>query len=129
MGFFDFSKKERRPESRHLEIVRSADFEAAEMARDSLTTEQANDLLMIYPKLSNWAQKDTVIHMLQDRFEAHMQPAFEDALESPTTETVAVALCVLHPEQISFEDLLDGGFVSDSLVEQARRRVARGKKV
>lgn len=123
MGIFDFLKKKSGPEPRHLEIARSADFEAAEMARDSLTREQANELLELYPKLSDWAQKDTMIHMLQDRFEPHMQSAFEDALKSPTTETVAVALCLLYPDKVTFEDLLDGGFVSESLVQDARRRV------
>jgi len=123
LGILDFLKKKPNPESRHLEIAKSADFEAAEMARDTLTREQANELLELYPELSDWAQKDTVVHMLQDRFEPHMQTAFEDALKSPTTETVAVALCLMYPDQVAFEDLLDGGFVSEGLVEDARRRV------
>ncbi len=123
MGILDFLKKQKEPESCHLEIARSADFEAAETARDYLTREQADELLELYPGLSDWNQKDTVIHMLQDRFEPHMKPVFEDALNSPTTETIAVALCVMHPDQVSFEDLLDGGFVSESLVQEARRSI------
>jgi hypothetical protein len=123
LGILDFLKKRPGPELRHLEIAKSADFEAAELARDSLTGEQANELLELYPELSDWAQKDTVIHMLQDRFEPHMQTVFEDALNSPSPETVAVSLCLMHPDQVAFEDFLEGGFVSKSLVQEALRKV------
>jgi hypothetical protein len=123
LGILDFLKKRPGPEMRHLEIAKSADFEAAELARDTLTREQANELLELYSGLSDWAQKDTVIHMLQDRFEPHMQTVFEDAMNSPTTETVAVALCLMHPDQVAFDSLLEGGFVSESLVQEARRKV------
>lgn len=108
--------------SRILSIIQSLDFGLAESARDDLTQGEIRELISLYATLSDWSQKDLVLHMLQDQASPDIVALFQDGLNSPSVETQAVALHVTSAGQISFESLLRGGFVCPELVREALNR-------
>ena len=89
-----------------------------------MTRAHVSELASLYRELDDWPQKDLVIHMLQDVETADIRPILQDGLRSPSVESRAVCLCLLHPGTIRFDHLLENGRVSPKLVDQAVAQVA-----
>lgn len=124
MGIFDFLKPKKPSYVGPTDIVLHGDFGAAEEIRGKLTKAEIAELKSLYPSLGDWSQKDLVIHMLQDIEPKQIRSIFADGLQSPTIETQAMCLCALYPNKFQFDQLLVEGSVSETLVEQAKARVA-----
>ncbi|MCC9607795.1 hypothetical protein LOC68_03300 [Blastopirellula sp. JC732] len=102
-----------------VSAIVNCDFEAAESLRGSLDEQQVSDVIALYLGTADWGQKDIAIHLLQDCEPSVVEAVMRDALQSPTVETRALALCSLKNDFAMFERFLRNGFVDASLVDAA----------
>jgi len=102
-----------------VSAIVNCDFEAAEALRGSLGRQQVSDIVALYRDTSDWGQKDIAVHLLQDCEPSAVEVVMRDALNSPTTETRAIAFCSLKNDFGMFENFLRDGFVDAALVDDA----------
>ena len=103
----------------YLDVIRNADFDAAEGLRFKLSPEQIQEVVDEYSRLTDWKNKDIAIHLLQDYEADALDDMMRDGLDSPTTETRAVAYCCLTKNFSAFNDFLRNGCVEKDLVDAA----------
>ena len=86
-----------------LQIIRRADFQEIESARDQVTVSILGALAAAYPSLETWEQKAALINLIQDHLDPCFRPIMLDFLSAPDTRgddtvplTKAIALCHLE---------------------------------
>jgi hypothetical protein len=99
--------------------IAAADYEALESLRDLLTDEIVAQLAQDWQAALPWKTKDAYAALLQDQTAECVRPIFRDALNSPTVETRAYALCVLTGNFAAFTALLTDGWVDAAKVDAA----------
>jgi hypothetical protein len=105
------------------EALLARDFEACESLRDGPIVDHLPQLLAAYDQLEDWAVKDLIVHLVQDCSDERLSETMRDALNSPTPDTRAIAVCHLESHDGSlFEAFLVNGFVDAILVERAVKR-------
>lgn len=76
-----------------------------------------------------WKTKDAFIALLMDQMGDAVKPVMEDALNSPTAESKAYALCILKGNFNIFTDLMTNGSVDVSKVDMAVARYRAENKI
>jgi hypothetical protein len=105
--------------TRVCDALRNQDFEAIEELRDGPVADYIPELVAAYGDLTDWNSKDLVVHLIQDCTDDRARDAMLDALDSPTVETRAVAICVLNSDFALFDSFLVDGWVDASRVDAA----------
>jgi hypothetical protein len=101
------------------EAINQGDFEALESLRDELNDETVRTLAQEWHADLPWSTKDAYASLLQDQLAVSVHPLFRDALNSPTTETRAYALCVLTGDFTRFTSIMTKGGVDATKVDAA----------
>jgi hypothetical protein len=99
-----------------LERIRAAlaerDFEEIERLRDVLNDDLVRTIVSDWSADLDWDSKDAYATLLLDETSEAVCPIFRDALDSPTVESRAYAVCVLTKDFSRFDTfLVDGGIV------------------
>lgn len=100
------------------EAIRTRDFESVESLRDGPVADYLPDLIRAYGMLDDWESKDLIIHLVQDCSDERLTEVMRDALDSPTPETRAIAVCVLRSDYSLFESFIVDGFVNADRVDE-----------
>ena len=101
------------------DALRNHDFEALETLRDGPVSEYLADLIVAYGSLNDWATKDLVLHLVQDCADDRVRDVMVDALDSPTPDSRAIAICSLRSDNTLFDGFLVNGFVDGGRVDAA----------
>ncbi len=104
------------------DALRNQDFEALEGLRDGPVSGYLPDLIAAYNLLSDWPTKDLVVHLIQDCADQRADYVMRDALDSPTADSRAIALCILQSDFSLFDSFLVNGFVDSERVNAAVQR-------
>lgn len=106
-----------------LERIRAAlaehDFETIELLRDVLTDPIVRTIASDWSPNLDWDTKDAYAALLLDQTSEAVRPIFRDALDSPTVESRAYAVCVLTKDFSRFDDFLIDGGVAEEPVDAA----------
>lgn len=103
-----------------LTAIEKADFETIESLRDQIRPEHIAPLVKSWHFALPWTIKDGYVALLMDQINEQVRPIMEDALNSPTPETKAYALCILKGDFDFFTYLLTpSGWIDPQKVEQA----------
>jgi len=106
-----------------LERIRTAlaehDFEEIEGLRDVLTDDLVRTIASEWSADLDWDTKDAYAALLLDQTSEVVRPIFRDALDSPTVESRAYAVCVLTKDFSRFDDFLIDGGVAEEPVDAA----------
>ena len=105
-----------------LAAIHRGDYEAIESLRDEIRSAHMAALVAEWKADLLWRVKDGFVALLMDQTGAAVRPVMEDALNSPTAESRAYALCSLTGNFEQFTDLLSGGSVDAQKVDLAIRR-------
>jgi hypothetical protein len=100
-----------------LAAIQKADYEQLESLRDEIKSEYVLGLVVTWKKSIPWKTKDAYITLLMDQNGDAVQPVMEDALNSPTVESRAYALCILKGDFKFFDSLLTDGWVDQNKVD------------
>jgi hypothetical protein len=110
-----------------LDRIRAAlaerDFDEIEGLRDVLTDDLVRTISSEWSADLDWETKDAYAALLLDQTSEAARPIFRDALDSPTVESRAYAVCVLTSDFSRFNDLLVGGGLDESRVDAAVAKV------
>ncbi len=110
-------------EAEVIETVRAAiqigEFEILEGLRDHLNERIIRTVVADWSSELPWHVKDAYAALLQDQTGRVVQPLFRDALDSPTAETRAYALCVLMEDFGLFDGIMSDGGVDAAKVDAA----------
>lgn len=87
--------------------------------RDDLTDELVGEVIQGWHAGLPWAIKDAYASLLQEQLSDCVHPLFRDALNSPTAETRAYALCVLTGDFTQFTSIMTKGGVDAAKVDAA----------
>jgi len=105
-----------------LTLIRRADFEEIETARDQVTFSDLGPLAAAYWGLETWDQKAALIHLIQDHNDPRFRPIILDILKAPDVPTddniiltKAIALCYLDENDNDFSR-----YYNDTRLIQAR---------
>lgn len=113
-----------------LERIRTAlaehDFEEIEGLRDLLTDDLVRTIASGWNADLDWDTKDAYAALLLDHTSEAVRPIFRDALDSPTVESRAYAVCVLTKDFSRFDDFLIDGGVAEGPVDAAVTEVKAG---
>jgi hypothetical protein len=101
------------------DAIGAGDFEKLEGLRDEVTDEIAGEVINEWHAGLPWDIKDAYASLLQDQLAASVHPLFRDALNSPTVETRAYALCVLTGDFTQFTSMMTRGSVDAAKVDAA----------
>jgi hypothetical protein len=101
------------------DALRNHDFEALETLRDGQVSDHLTDLVAAYAALNDWATKDLVLHLIQDCSDDRVRDVMLDALDSPTPDSRAIAICSLRSDNTLFDGFLVNGFVDGGRVDAA----------
>ena len=111
------------PPSPVLEKIRRAlaeqDFNEIEGLRDVLTPKLVEQVAADWHADLPWETKDAYAALLLDQVAECVRPLFQDALDSPTAESRAYAVCVLTQDFSRFEAMMTSGSVDDAKVDAA----------
>lgn len=117
------SEKPPIDETEVIETIRAAiqigEFEILEGLRDHLNECIIREVVADWSSDLPWSIKDAYAALLQDQTGRVVRPLYRDALNSPTPETRAYALCVLREDFGLFESLLSDGGVDAAKVNAA----------
>ncbi len=102
-----------------LAAVQRADYEELEGLRDEIKPEYVSRLAATWNKSMPWKTKDAYITLLMDQSGAAVRKIMLDALDSPTVESRAYALCILKGDFGLFDSLLTDGWVDQNKVDTA----------
>ncbi len=110
-----------------LDRIRAAlaerDFEEIEGLRDVLNDDLVRTIASDWSADLDWDTKDAYAALLLDQFSEAVRPIFRDALDSPTVESRAYAVCLLSKDFSRFDDFLIDGGVAEGPVDAAVARV------
>lgn len=95
------------------------DFEEIEGLRDVLTDDLVRTIATDWSADLDWQTKDAYAALLVDQTSEPVRPIFRDALDSPTVESRAYAVCVLTKDFARFNDFLVDGGVAEGPVDAA----------
>jgi len=101
------------------DALRNHDFEALETLRDGPVSEYLAELVVAYATLDDWATKDLVLHLIQDCADDRARDVMVDALDSPTPDSRAIAICSLRSDFSLFDSFLVNGLVDGGRVDAA----------
>jgi hypothetical protein len=104
-----------------MTAIVECDFELAESLRFTLTPATITEIVDMYHHLNDWSRRDIAVHLLQDCDPARVQSVMQNALNSPTPESRAIAYCSLCGDFEAFDSFLRDGFVDADLVDTAIR--------
>ena len=99
------------------------DFEEIERLRDVLTDDLVRTIASDWSADLDWETKDAYAALLLDHTSEAVRPIFRDALDSPTVESRAYAVCVLTKNFARFDDFLIDGGVAEEPVDAAVAQV------
>ncbi len=99
------------------------DFEEIEGLRDVLTDDLVRTIASDWSADLDWETKDAYAALLLDHTSEAVRPIFRDALDSPTVESRAYAVCVLTKDFARFDDFLIDGGVAEEPVDAAVAQV------
>lgn len=106
-----------------LERIRAAlvehDFEEIEGLRDVLNDDLVLTIASDWSADLDWDTKEAYAALLLDQTSEAVRAIFRDALDSPTVESRAYAVCVLTKDFSRFDDLLVDGGLDAARVEAA----------
>ena len=102
--------------------LRSGDFASIESCRDGPVVDYVSDLVTAYGAVTDWESKDLIVHLIQDCADERTHALMEDALNSPTADTRAIAVCALQADFSLFDSFIVNGFVNADRVDQAVER-------
>jgi hypothetical protein len=103
-----------------LVAIQSQDFQAIEYLRDDITQEDVYGLVSQWSSVLPWPIKDGYIALLMDQSGEVVKPLMQDALNSPSVESRAYALCSLTGNFGIFNSLLGpGSMLDDAKVDAA----------
>lgn len=103
-----------------LHAIQAQDYQTLEGLRDQVRPEHLGEVVRHWRPDLPWAVKDGFVAVLMDQTGQIMRPLMEDALDSPTIENRAAALCVLTEDFDLFNRLLTpGGWVDRDRVAAA----------
>lgn len=102
-----------------LAAIQQQDFEALESLRSHIRPEHVPELVKTWRRNFPWPIKDGYAAVLMDQSGEAVRPLMEDALNSPTVETRAYALCCLLGRFEVFDSLLSDGGVDGRKVDAA----------
>ncbi len=108
-----------------LEAIQQQDYEALEGLRDKTNPANVETLVMTWNSSLPWRIKDGYVTVLMDQTGEIVRPLMEDALNSPTVESRAYALCSLSGDFGIFESLLTSGGVDAKKVDEAIQKFLR----
>ncbi len=102
-----------------LDAIAACNFEKLECLRDELSDEIVGEIVKQWHAGLPWEIKDAYASLLQDQLSDCVHPLFRDALNSPTVETRAYALCVLTGDFTQFTSVMTKGGVDAVKVDAA----------
>lgn len=102
-----------------LAAIQTQDYETLESLRDEVRPEGARELVKTWKQSLPWPIKDGYIALLMDQTGEVVRPLMADALNSPTAESQAYALCSLTGDFAIFERLMTNGSVDAGKVKDA----------
>jgi hypothetical protein len=105
-----------------LAAIQAQDFQAIEYLRDDITKEDVYGLVSQWSSVLPWPIKDGYIALLMDQTGEVVKPIMQDALNSPSAESRAYALCSLTGNFDLFESLLSSGGVDAKKVDAAVKK-------
>ncbi len=112
--------------SKALAAVQKADYEELEGLRHEVKPEYVPRLVTTWNKSMAWKQKDAYIALLMDQSGDAVREIMLDALDSPTVESRAYALCILKDDFSLFVSLLTDGWVDQNKVDTALAQFRMG---
>lgn len=105
---------------RATRAIDTQDFETIEGLRDEVRPANLPAIVKKWNANLPWAKKDAFIALLMDQMDPIVQPMMKDALNSPTPESRAYALCILKGDFKLLPKWLDKtGFLIPAKVDQA----------
>jgi hypothetical protein len=104
--------------------IQQGDYEALEGLRDEIRPAHVPQLVKDWNSSLPWSVKDAYATLLMDQTGKVIEPLMRDALQSPTPETRAYALCCLIGDFKVFESLLTSSSVDAKKVDAAIERYA-----
>ncbi len=111
---------------RAMRAIDTQDFETIEGLRDEVKPHHLPGLVRKWNANQPWNKKDAFVALLMDQKSPVVHPIMKDALNSPTAESRAYALCILKNDFTLLPKWLDKtGFIIPAKVDQA---VAEYKK-
>ena len=102
-----------------LAAIQKANYETLEGLRDEIKPEYVSQLVGTWNKSMPWKTKDAYIALLMDQMGEIVKPVMEDALNSPTAESRAYAICILRGDFEIFNSLMTDGMVDVNKVDTA----------
>jgi hypothetical protein len=102
-----------------LAAIQKQDFETIEGLRDQIKPAYVPRLVATWNTSMPWETKDAYIALLMDQMGETVKPVMEDALNSPTAESRAYAICILQGDFQLFNDLMTDGWVDVNKVDAA----------
>ena len=105
---------------RVLKAIDQRDGEAIEGLRGRKVDENMDALLATWRATLPWAAKDLYVGLFMDQKDARLEPMMLDALESPSVDSRAPAICYLTGSFKLFDTFLTaGGWVDPMVVDAA----------
>lgn len=102
-----------------LAAIQTQDYPTLEKLRDKVNPDGARELVRTWKPSMSWLTKDGYVALLMDQTGEVVRPLMEDALNSPTVESQAYALCSLTGNFGIFDGLLTNGGVDPDKVKAA----------
>jgi hypothetical protein len=117
------AEKQPVDETEVIETIRAAiqigEYEILEGLRDHLNERIVRTVVADWSPELSWSVKDAYAALLQDQTGRVVRPLYRDALNSPTPETRAYALCVLMEDFGLFDSIMSDGGVDAAKVDAA----------
>lgn len=105
---------------RAMRAINTQDFETIEGLRDEVRPDNLPALVKKWNANLPWSKKDAFVALLMDQMNPIVHPMMKDALNSPTAESRAYALCILKNDFKLLPKWLDKtGFLIPAKVDQA----------
>ena len=102
-----------------LDAIEKQDFQIIEGLRDQIRPAYVPRLVATWNQSMPWGTKDAYIALLMDQSAEVVKAVMEDALNSPTVESRAYALCILQGDFKIFDSLMTDGWVDQNKVDTA----------
>lgn len=117
---YDAAKLENSVLAKVLKAINQQDYESMEFLRGEINEKDIPEIVKYWRKDLDWDLKDGFVTVLMDQKGPILKPLMSDALNSPTVESRAYALCVLSQDFKLFTSLLsDSGWVDADKVNAA----------
>lgn len=107
-----------------LATIEAQDFEEIESLRDKLDADLVRQIVAHWRRDLPWGVKDAYAALLMDHLDDYVRPVFIDALQSPTVESRAYAVCVLARDFGRFDAMMSQGCLDWKRVDAAVKLVS-----